>query len=133
MFFKNILEKISGKLGITTSPKTPISCPCYYAEEKCIGGSPYPLEDFQSIMTHFAQLNDHNINLLGERFSEKDPSGSRIVSPYKGTTSLSLKALYSKTSKRMYSMLSVVSKTNVSGYNMPIISPTKKATNGMII
>ena len=75
MFLKNILEKISGKLGITTSPKTPIFCPCYYAEEKCIGGSPYPLEDFQSIMTHFAQLNDHNINLLGERFSEKDPSG----------------------------------------------------------
>ena len=75
MFLKNLLEKITHILGLTTTKKKPLSCPCCYAEEKCIGGSPYPLEDFQSIMTHFTQLNDHNADLLGERFSEKDPSG----------------------------------------------------------
>ena len=75
MFLKNFLEKITHILGLTTPKKKPLSCPCCYAEEKCIGGSPYLLEDFQSIMTHFAQLNDHNADLLGEKFSKKDPFG----------------------------------------------------------
>jgi len=53
MFFENILEKISNLLGMTTPKKKPTSCWVFYAKEECIGGSPYPLEDFQKIINNY--------------------------------------------------------------------------------
>ena len=75
MFFENILEKISNLLGMTTPKKKPTSCWVFYAKEECIGGSPYPLEDFQKIMNNYTQLNDHNTELLLGTIREKDTSG----------------------------------------------------------
>ena len=75
MFFENILEKISNMLGMTTPKKKPTSCWVFYAKEECIGGSPYPLEDFQKIMNNYTQLNDHNTELLLGTIREKDTSG----------------------------------------------------------
>ena len=75
MFFENILEKISNLLGMTTPKKKPTSCWVFYAKEECIGGSPYPLEDFQRIIDRYTQLNDHNTELLLGTIHEKDTSG----------------------------------------------------------
>ena len=75
MFFENILEKISSLLGTNTQKKKPTSCWVFYAKEECIGGSPYPLEDFQKIMNNYTQLNDHNTELLLGKIHEKDTSG----------------------------------------------------------
>ena len=75
MFFENILEKISNLLGMTTPKKKPTSCWVFYAKEECIGGSPYPLEDFQKIMNNYTQLNDHNTELLLGTIREKDTLG----------------------------------------------------------
>ena len=75
MFFENILEKISNLLGMTTPKKKPTSCWVFYAKEECIGGSPYPLEDFQKIINNYTQLNDHNTELLLGTIREKDTSG----------------------------------------------------------
>ena len=75
MFFENILEKISNMLGMTTPKKKPTACWVFYAKEECIGGSPYPLEDFQKIINNYTQLNDHNTELLLGTIHEKDTSG----------------------------------------------------------
>ena len=75
MFFENILEKISNLLGMTTPKKKPTSCWVFYSKEECIGGSPYPLEDFQKIINNYTQLNDHNTELLLGTIREKDTSG----------------------------------------------------------
>lgn len=75
MFLKSIIEKISNMLGMTTPKKKPTSCWVFYAKEECIGGSPFPLEDFQKIMNNYTQLNDHNTELLLGTIREKDTSG----------------------------------------------------------
>jgi hypothetical protein len=75
MFLKSIIEKISNILGMTTPKKKPTACWVFYAKEECIGGSPYPLEDFQKIMNNYTQLNDHNTELLLGTIHEKDTSG----------------------------------------------------------
>ena len=75
MFLKSIIEKISNILGMTTPKKKPTSCWVFYAKEECIGGSPYPLEDFQKIMNNYTQLNDHNTELLLGTIREKDTLG----------------------------------------------------------
>lgn len=75
MFFENILEKISNLLGMNTPKKKPTSSCVFYAKEECIGGSPYPLEDFQKIMNNYTQLNNHNTELLLGTIREKDTSG----------------------------------------------------------
>ncbi|WP_454949256.1 DUF6630 family protein, partial [Capnocytophaga leadbetteri] len=75
MFLKSIIEKISNMVGMNTLKKKPTSCWVFYAKEECIGGSPYPLEDFQKIMNNYTQLNDHNTELLLGTIREKDTSG----------------------------------------------------------
>ena len=75
MFLKSIIEKISNILGMTTPKKKPTACWVFYAKEECIGGSPYPLEDFQKIINNYTQLNDHNTELLLGTIHEKDTSG----------------------------------------------------------
>ena len=75
MFLKSIIEKISNMVGMNTPKKKPTSCWVFYAKEECIGGSPYPLEDFQKIMNNYTQLNDHNTELLLGTIREKDTSG----------------------------------------------------------
>lgn len=75
MFLKSIIEKISNMVGMNTPKKKPTSCWVFYAKEECIGGSPYPLENFQKIMNNYTQLNDHNTELLLGTIREKDTSG----------------------------------------------------------
>lgn len=75
MFLKSIIEKISNMLGMNTPKKKPTSSWVFYAKEECIGGSLYPLEDFQKIMNNYTQLNDHNTELLLGTIREKDTSG----------------------------------------------------------
>ena len=75
MFLKSIIEKISNMVGMNTPKKKPTSCWVFYAKEECIGGSPYPLEDFQKRINNYTQLNDHKTELLLGIIHEKDTSG----------------------------------------------------------